>query len=488
MAILTLRNVSKVFGSSDNGSDQVVAVNDVSLDVQAGELFSIIGPSGCGKSTLLRIIGGLMPASSGELYVGTETVNGPHPWIGMVFQEESTFPWRTALANVEFGLEMRGVAQNERRAKAREMIRLVGLSGFEERYPSDLSGGMKQRVAIARALVLEPKILLMDEPFGALDEQTRIILGEELLRIRDQLKQTIMLVTHNINESVQLSDRVMIMTARPGRVKEVVAIDLPQPRDSSIIASDRFGRLVGSSMECAPRRIDQEFQTNGTKRIRRTADDNTDAPSLYPFESHDRAHARWLSPALPRAAAARTKIIVVVPHRILFTVALPVYIAQEKGFYRENNLDVDAVFTRGGGENVQAVVSGDAQIGLGTGTLAVISAVVKKAPIKIAAAEITGMDAFWYVQGNTPDAQTRRSRRQKGRLQPAGILESHGRAGDRRSDQSQRSEARRAGLARRNPRSLYRGAHRAGRRRLVGGAVSTRPGGKRRTARRRERR
>ena len=125
------------------------------------------------------------------------------------------------------------------------MIRLVGLSGFETRYPSELSGGMKQRVAIARALVLEPKILLMDEPFGALDEQTRIILGEELLRIRDQLKQTIILVTHNINESVQLSDRVMVMTARPGRVKEVVLIDLPQPRDSSIIASDRFGRLVG---------------------------------------------------------------------------------------------------------------------------------------------------------------------------------------------------------------------------------------------------
>lgn len=244
MAILTLRDVSKVFGSADNGANQVTAVNGVSLDVNAGEFYSIIGPSGCGKSTLLRIIGGLLPASSGELYVGTEKVTGPHPWIGMVFQEESTFPWRTTLANVEFGLEMRGVAQSERRAKAREMVRLVGLSGFEERYPSELSGGMKQRVAIARALVLEPKILLMDEPFGALDEQTRIILGEELLRIRDQLKQTIILVTHNINESVQLSDRVMVMTARPGRIKEIVTIDLPQPRDSSIIASDRFGRLV----------------------------------------------------------------------------------------------------------------------------------------------------------------------------------------------------------------------------------------------------
>ena len=244
MTILTLRNVSKAFGSLDNGSEEVLAVNDVSLEINAGEFFSIIGPSGCGKSTLLRIIGGLLDASSGELMVGSEPVNGPHPWIGMVFQEESTFPWRTTLGNVEFGLEMRGVSVNERRAKAREMIRLVGLSGFEERYPSELSGGMKQRVAIARALVLEPKILLMDEPFGALDEQTRIILGEELLRIQDELKQTIILVTHNINESVQLSDRVMVMTARPGRVKESVAIDLPHPRDSSIIVSERFGRLV----------------------------------------------------------------------------------------------------------------------------------------------------------------------------------------------------------------------------------------------------
>ena len=244
MAILTLRDVTKVFGSADNGAEQVLAVDRVSLDVGGGEFFSIIGPSGCGKSTLLRIIGGLLDASSGQLTVGDESLNGPHPWIGMVFQEESTFPWRTTLGNVEFGLEMRGAPTEERRAKARAMIRLVGLSDFEARYPSELSGGMKQRVAIARALVLEPKILLMDEPFGALDEQTRIILGEELLKIRDELKQTIILVTHNINESVQLSDRVMIMTARPGRVKEVVSIDLPKPRDSSIIASDGFGRLV----------------------------------------------------------------------------------------------------------------------------------------------------------------------------------------------------------------------------------------------------
>ena len=245
MAILTLRNISKVFGGTENGVSQVAALDGVSLEVHAGEFFSIIGPSGCGKSTLLRIIGGLLTATSGDLTVANEKVTGPHPWIGMVFQEQSTFPWRTTLGNVEFGLEMRGIPQNQRRKKVLEMISLLGLSGFDDRYPAELSGGMKQRVAIARALVLEPKILLMDEPFGALDEQTRIILGEELLRIRDQLKQTIVLVTHNINESVQLSDRVMVMTARPGRVKSIIDINLPHPRDSSIIASDRFGRLVG---------------------------------------------------------------------------------------------------------------------------------------------------------------------------------------------------------------------------------------------------
>jgi NitT/TauT family transport system ATP-binding protein len=242
--MLSLQKVSKIFGGVDDGSTAVPAVDAVSFEVREGEFFSIIGPSGCGKSTLLRIIAGLLRPSSGELTVAGELVSGPHPSIAMVFQEESTFPWRTTLANVEFGLQMRGVAEQQRRKTALDMIGLVGLGGFEQSYPSELSGGMKQRVAIARALVLEPKILLMDEPFGALDEQTRIILGEELLKIRDQLRQTIVLVTHNINESVQLSDRVMVMTARPGQVKTIVDIDLPHPRDSSIITSERFGRLV----------------------------------------------------------------------------------------------------------------------------------------------------------------------------------------------------------------------------------------------------
>jgi len=242
--MLLARGIGKTFGSSENAAHMVRALEDVSLEVREGEFVSIIGPSGCGKSTFLGIAGGLVSGFDGEIFVRGERVQGPHRAIGIVFQEESTFPWRTALANVEFGLEMQGVGKAERERKAQELIRLVGLSGFADRYPSELSGGMKQRVAIARALVMEPQILLMDEPFGALDEQTRIILGEELLRIRDKLGQTILFVTHNINEAVQLSDRVVVMTARPGRIKETFQIDLPRPRDSSIIASDRFGKLV----------------------------------------------------------------------------------------------------------------------------------------------------------------------------------------------------------------------------------------------------
>ncbi len=243
--LVQIRRLRKHYPVALDGAATLEAIQELDLDVHEREFLSLIGPSGCGKSTLLNIVGGLTAASSGEILVDGERVTGPHPKIGMVFQEESTFPWRVVLGNVAFGLEMQGAGREERERKAREMVRLVGLSGFENRYPSELSGGMKQRVAIARALVMEPRILLMDEPFGALDEQTRIILGEELLRIREKLGQTILFVTHNISEAVQLSDQVVVMTARPGRIKEIVQIDLPRPRDSTIIASDRFGRLVG---------------------------------------------------------------------------------------------------------------------------------------------------------------------------------------------------------------------------------------------------
>ena len=236
--ILEIRSISKEYLGFR-------AIENVSLEVYRHEFVSIIGPSGCGKSTLLEIIAGLIPKTSGDVFVKGQAVKNTHPSTGIVFQQESIFPWRTALENTAFGLEMQGVSREERQKRSREMIELVGLHGFENRYPVELSGGMKQRVAIARALVMEPEMLLMDEPFGSLDEQTRIILGEELLRIQQEIGQTILFVTHNINEAVQLSDRVVVMTARPGKVKAILEIDLERPRTSEIIASEEFGRYVG---------------------------------------------------------------------------------------------------------------------------------------------------------------------------------------------------------------------------------------------------
>ena len=172
-------------------------------------------------------------------------LNGARRDIGMVFQEESTFPWRTVLDNVAFPLELAGLGKAEREERARRFVRLVGLDGFERKFPDELSGGMRQRTAIARTLAFEPRILLMDEPFASLDEQTRILLGDKILQIWRELKQTTLLITHNITEAVQLSDRVAVMTYRPGRIKRIVEIDLPRPRSSEIIASSEFGRYVG---------------------------------------------------------------------------------------------------------------------------------------------------------------------------------------------------------------------------------------------------
>ena len=223
-----------------------VAVDDVSFAVRPGEFLSVIGPSGCGKSTLFNIIGGLQTSYDGQVRVGTTVINGPHPSIGMVFQEESTFPWRTVIENVAFPLEITGVPKAERLGRARHFIELVGLSGFDRSYPAELSGGMRQRVAIARTLVSEPRILLMDEPFAALDEQTRLLLGDKVLQIQQALSQTTLLITHNLTEAVQLSDRVLVMTYRPGRIKRIVDIDLPRPRSSEVVGSDAFGRYVAA--------------------------------------------------------------------------------------------------------------------------------------------------------------------------------------------------------------------------------------------------
>jgi NitT/TauT family transport system ATP-binding protein len=204
----------------------------------------VIGPSGCGKSTLFNVIGGLVDGYEGKVTVTGETVRGPHPSIGMIFQEESTFPWRTVVDNVAFPLELGGMPKAERLERARHFVSLVGLDGFERRYPSELSGGMRQRVSMARTLASEPKILLMDEPFAALDEQTRLLLGDKVLQIQQQLQQTTLLITHNITEAVQLSDRILVMTYRPGKVKRMIQIDLPRPRTSEIVSSEAFGRYV----------------------------------------------------------------------------------------------------------------------------------------------------------------------------------------------------------------------------------------------------
>src|SRR6476646_500243 len=222
----------------------ITAVDNVSFGVKPGEFLSVIGPSGCGKSTLFNVIGGLLNGYDGIVSVAGETISGPHKSIGMVFQEESTFPWRTVTDNVAFPLELIGMPKTKRAERARYFIKLVGLDGFENRYPGELSGGMRQRVSLARTLASEPKILLMDEPFAALDEQTRLLLGDKVLQIQQQLKQTTLLITHNITEAVQLSDRIVVMTYRPGKVKRVVEISLPRPRSSEIGSSEAFGRYV----------------------------------------------------------------------------------------------------------------------------------------------------------------------------------------------------------------------------------------------------
>jgi NitT/TauT family transport system ATP-binding protein len=240
---LAVEGATKIYGA---GSGAIVAVEGMSFDVAPGEFVSVIGPSGCGKSTLFHAIGGLTPLSGGRISVAGETVRGPNPAIGMVFQEESTFPWRNVLDNVAFALEIHGMAKAERLAHAREMVALVGLSGFESRYPAELSGGMRQRVSIARTLAAQPKILLMDEPFASLDEQTRMLLGDKVLQIQQQLHQTTLLITHSLTEAVQLSDRIVVMTYRPGRLKRIVEVRLPRPRTPSVLTTPEFGATVAA--------------------------------------------------------------------------------------------------------------------------------------------------------------------------------------------------------------------------------------------------
>jgi NitT/TauT family transport system ATP-binding protein len=235
-----IRRVYQVKQTGDNKATEFEAIKQLDLTVKKGEFLVIVGPSGCGKSTFLDMIAGLAKPSSGEIYIDGKLITGPALDRGIVLQGYALFPWRTVRKNVEFGLEIKKVPKSERKAISQRYIDLVGLQNFEERYPHELSGGMKQRVAIARALAYDPEVLLMDEPFAAVDAQTRESLQEELLRIWEKTKKTIVFVTHAIDEAVFLADRVAVMTANPGTIKEIVSINLPRPRDG-IRSSAEFG-------------------------------------------------------------------------------------------------------------------------------------------------------------------------------------------------------------------------------------------------------
>ncbi len=233
-----------VAGLSHNYGGTVPALEDISFGVPAGRFTVIVGPSGCGKTSLLMMLAGLRTQTQGRIDVLGKPIPEPDPQrVGVIFQEASLYPWLTALENIEFPLSLRGMPRDERRKRSEKMLSLVSLEGFGERYPHELSGGMKQRVAIARGLVQDPPVLLMDEPFAALDEQTRMTMGHELLRIWSATNKTVVFVTHSLTEAVYLADEVLVMSARPGRILDRIAIDLPRPRTYEMMATDVFGRL-----------------------------------------------------------------------------------------------------------------------------------------------------------------------------------------------------------------------------------------------------
>jgi NitT/TauT family transport system ATP-binding protein len=233
--------LSHVYAGAGGG---VPALDDISLSVGAGRFVVIVGPSGCGKTSLLMMLAGLRRQSQGRILCYGRPIPDPDPKrVGVIFQEASLFPWLTALDNIEFPLSLRGAPRQERRRRAEAMLTLVGLDGFGGRYPHELSGGMKQRVSIARGLVQDPPVLLMDEPFAALDEQTRMTMGHELLRIWNAARKTVVFVTHSLTEAVYLADEVLVMSARPGRIIDRIPIPLPRPRSYEMMATDVFGKL-----------------------------------------------------------------------------------------------------------------------------------------------------------------------------------------------------------------------------------------------------
>lgn len=229
MSFLTVDKLNQVY--TDAYTDEhTIAIDDVSFTVPAGEFVSLIGPSGCGKTTVLNIIAGFVEATGGSVALEGSPVEGPGPDRGVVFQDFALFPWKTVLSNVAFGLKMNGVGKADRQAKAQEMIDLVGLSGFERKFPHELSGGMRQRAAVARVLANEPSIMLMDEPFASVDAQTRRVLQQEVLRIWELRRTTVLFVTHDVDEAVFMSDRVIVLSSRPSRVQADIRIPIPRPR------------------------------------------------------------------------------------------------------------------------------------------------------------------------------------------------------------------------------------------------------------------
>jgi NitT/TauT family transport system ATP-binding protein len=240
-AAIEVAALSHIYAGRDGA---VPALQDIALSVGAGRFTVIVGPSGCGKTSLLMMMAGLRHQTSGTIHIQGRPIDKPDPdRVGVVFQEASLFPWLSALDNVEFPLALRGAPKAERDARATDMLNLVGLSGFGSRYPHELSGGMKQRVSIARGLVQDPPVLLMDEPFAALDEQTRMTMGHELLRIWSQTAKTVVFVTHSLTEAVYLADEVLVMSARPGRIIDRIAVTLPRPRTYEMMGTEVFAKL-----------------------------------------------------------------------------------------------------------------------------------------------------------------------------------------------------------------------------------------------------
>jgi NitT/TauT family transport system ATP-binding protein len=258
---LETRRINKEF--VNNNAETLPVLSDISLQIMPSEFVSIVGASGCGKTTFLRILDGLIPPTSGDLLIDGREVIGPDHKRGFVFQKDSLWPWRTTMGNVLFGLQIQRRPRREAEAIARKLIQLVGLKGFEDHYPHQLSGGMRQRVNLARAFAINPEVLLMDEPFASLDAQTREVMQLELLRICDVERKTVIFVTHQIEEAVFLSDRVIVFSSRPGRLKEIIAIDLPRPRRFAIKRAPEFVAYVDRIWSLLEEEV---FKSSGVQR------------------------------------------------------------------------------------------------------------------------------------------------------------------------------------------------------------------------------